>query len=803
MSYFFPQQKVTSYNKLKNNSAWGKAVLDEVDKYSSSDLNGHDDRKRKKANYDLFNGKLDQDDFEYVCKPYGQGVGEMPADLRHYDIMSPKLRVLFGEEIKRPFNYKVITTNSEAVSEKERERSKLLREYVVTQIRQRVEAELEKSFPANSPNAPEDPQQTEQLRNEARQALTPEEINNYMKRDYQGSKEIQASQLLDYLIKKQKLKERFNKGWKHALIAGEEIYWTGIINGEPIVKTVNPLYFECDKDPDNDNIQDSQWAKYTMRMTPGSVVDSFGEYLSETQIKNLYDGATVGGGGNPLGSKTFNHDDDFFSSFFSDDFLDEAGSKYIRVMHCEWKSLRKLGFLIYLDSHGVQQETIVDDKYKFDQSKGDISIKWDWLPEIWEGTKIGSDIYINIRSKPNQSKDLDDLYSCKLGYVGKIYNNLNSETISMIDRMKPYQYLYNIIMYRLELDLASDKGKKFLADINQIPASLGMDMEKWLYYFDALGVAWINPNEEGKRGKTNTFNQWQAIDLSMAQTIQQKVSLLEYLEAQCGEVSGVTKQREGQIGPNELVGSAQQAVVQSSHITEELFYSHGTVKQDLLESLIDSAKVAYAERPKKIQYILDDMSIAMFTIDPDKFTNSSYGIFVSDSARDQELFDYLKTLSHAALQNQQTELSDVIKMFSTNSTAEMKTILEQSEDKRKQQTEQAAAQERESKERIEQSKLADKQADRDLDKYKVDQDNATKLAIAEINAFEKGLDRDVNDNGIRDDIDIAKLREQVRMNERKSNIEERKLDQKERDMVQKSIDKDKDRRAKAQTPIKK
>ena len=197
------------------------------------------------------------------------------------------------------------------------------------------------------------------------------------------------------------------------------------------------------------------------------------------------------------------------------------------------------------------------------------------------------------------------------------------------------------------------------------------------------------------------------------------------------------------------------------------------------------------------------MSIAMFTIDPDKFTNSSYGIFVSDSARDQELFDYLKTLSHAALQNQQTELSDVIKMFSTNSTAEMKTILEQSEDKRKQQTEQAAAQERESKERIEQSKLVDKQADRDLDKYKVDQDNATKLAIAEINAFEKGLDRDVNDNGIRDDIDIAKLREQVRMNERKSNIEERKLDQKERDMVQKSIDKDKDRRAKAQTPIKK
>ena len=800
MSYFFPQQKVTYYNKVKNKNAWGKAVIDEIDKYSSGDSTGYDDRKRKQANYDLFNGKLNQDDFEYVCKPYGAGVGEMPADLRHYDIMSPKLRVLFGEEIKRPFNYKVITTNSEAISEKERARFKMLREYVVSEISQRVDAELAKQMPNNEGGqTPQNPMEAQQQMAQAKQALTPKEVEEYMKRDYQGSKEIQASQLLDYLTKKEKLKEKFNKGWKHALIAGEEIYWAGIVNAEPVVRTVNPLYFDCDKDPDNDNIQDSQWAKYTMRMTPGSVIDSFGEYLSENQIKDLYDGTTVAGGGNPLGSETFNYDDELFSSFFSDSFLDADGSTYIKVVHCEWRSLKKLGFLVYLDSMGVQQEMIVDEKYKFDQSKGDVSIKWEWIPEVWEGTKIGSDVYVNIRPKPNQFKDLDNLYSCKLGYVGKIYNNLNSESISMIDRMKPYQYLYNIIMYRLELDLASDKGKKFLADINQIPSSLGMDMEKWLYYFDAMGIAWINPNEEGKRGKQNTFNQWQSVDLTMAQTIQQKVSLLEYLEQQCGEVSGVTKQREGQIGPNELVGSSQQAVVQSSHITEELFYNHGTVKKDLLEALIDSSKVAYAERPKKIQYILDDMSIAMFTVDPDEFTNASYGVFVSDSARDQELFDYLKTLSHAALQNQQAELSDVIKMFSTNSTAQMKAILEKSEESRRARDEQQAQAERESKEKIEQAKLEDKQADRDLDKYKVDEDNATKLAIAELKAFEAQTDRDINNNGIRDDLEIAKLREQVRMNERKANIEDRKLDQKERDITQKSIDKDKDRRAKTNT----
>ena len=93
---------------------------------------------------------------------------------------------------------------------------------------------------------------------------------------------------------------------------------------------------------------------------------------------------------------------------------------------------------------------------------------------------------------------------------------------------------------------------------------------------------------EGKRNQPSNFNQWQSIDLTMSQTIQQKINLLEYLELQCSEVSGITKQREGQVGPNELVGNTQQAVVQSSAITEEWFYQHNSLKGRVLESLIDN-----------------------------------------------------------------------------------------------------------------------------------------------------------------------------------------------------------------------
>ena len=806
-SYTFPQQRISSSKKGANKSQWAKDVLDEIDRDNQFGVSGRSSSEQKAVNYNLFNGVLDEADFEYVCKPYGNNsVGEMPAELRHYDIISPKLRVLFGEEIKRPFNFKAVATNSEAITEKEREQKKLLDQYVQQQIQLKIQQAMQEAgiSPDGKPADAEDPeavQQTQQQIQQITQAMTPPEIQEYMQRDYQANVEIMANQMLMYLKKKERVRDKFNKGWKHALIAGEEIYWTGIVNGEPEVRVVNPLYFEYDKDPDIDNIQNSQWAKYIMRMTPGSVIDTFGEYMSATEIDNLYSGTTVAGTANPLGSPEFNYDydQDVFSGapgFDATSFNGQGGSdSYIRVVHAEWKSLRKIGFLTFLDPDTMQEEEmVVDESYKMNPESGDVDIRWEWIPEIWEGTKIGNDVYVNMRPKPNQFRDIDNLYTAKLGYVGVAYNNLNAQSISMIDRMKPYQYLYNIMMYRLEMDLASDKGKKFLADISQIPSSMGMDMEKWLYYFDALGIAFVNPNEEGNRNKQSNFNQWQSIDLSMGQTISQKVQLLEYLESQCGEVSGVTKQRQGQVGPNELVGNTQSAVAQSSYITEEWFYQHNTIKGYVLEALIDVAKVAWGDgKAKKLQYILDDMTIQMLTIDPVELPNSSFGVFVSDSAKDQELFLTLRQLSHAALQNQQAELSDVIKMFSTDSVSEIKTLLESSEKQRRdreaqqqQQVQQSQAQQQQAQQQaqmqIETQKAELEKAKLELEKYKTDANNETKLAVAEINSFKNQMDQDINDNGVPDQLEIEKLKIEVVNQGKKAEIENRKLDIKEKEL---------------------
>jgi len=366
---------------------------------------------------------------------------------------------------------------------------------------------------------PEEQQQIQQQVQQELETATPEEVRKYMEREHQDPAEALGSQLLEYLIQKCDLRRKFNNAFKHGLISAKGILYVGIVNGEPEVWNVNLLRFNYDKSPDIEFIEDSEYATCEYRMTPSEVVKYFGDELTEDQIDRLYSKA----------EKSFSNQQ-HIDRWLEDDYSNENPNT-IRVLHCVWKSLRKIGFLSYIDENGESQETIVDEHYKLNRDAGDISLEWEWIPEVYQTWKIQNDIYVKMNPLEGQFKDLDNLYHCKLPYYGAIYDNMNSQETSLMDRLKVYQYYYNIVMYRLELLLASDKGKKVLMNINMIPDSAGIDIKKWQYFMESTPYMWYDPNEEGTHyNDVNTIAK--VIDLSLASDIQKYMEIAEYLRQQ-------------------------------------------------------------------------------------------------------------------------------------------------------------------------------------------------------------------------------------------------------------------------------
>ncbi len=1097
----------------KKTKDWQESCVDYVIGRSlggSRNGNNRTRREEMQTYYDLYNSIYNEKDLKYVTNPFKQQDG-FPAMAQDYNIIKPKIDLLLGEETKRPFNFKVVRTSDIAASEMQDRAKQLLIDYVQATIMSKLGPEEQARY-------------QEALQNG--EIMTPQQIQKYMSKDYKDIAEITAYHSLNYLKNKLNITHEFFKGWKDALVGGEEIYYVGILNGEPYLERVNPIYFDYDTETsDLEFIHDAEWCCYEMNMSVTELYDRLYDKMSEKQLNQLLEmmDQASKGGINPEVRKTsldYTHIKTHTINGFSSNPFDSTNS--IKVWHCCWKSFKKIGFVTIIDPElGEPKEYQVDESYK--ETGMELNVEWKWITEVWEGYRAGEDLYIGIQPLEYQYTSSDNPNSQRLPYTGVVYNNTNSRPRSLVSMMKPLQYMYIVLWYRLELAMARDKGKVVNMDITQIPKSMNIDVSKWMHYLSALGVNFINPYEcfdpntlvlladgsirriidieigdsvmgpDGKARKVldkhtgidhmyrlnvrtggddqivnskhkiyykqknyykheeytklstpvdllkenkqtnylqnirylervkdvlpciytehlidpyilglwlgdgftkraefvsadtevinaisnyaedndltvtitpnknnkavnirvipkgskrhgskpknpliqalkyygifdnkqipteyiytttenklkllaglidtdgyyskrdrsyifpqcesrkhivqtaafiarslgfkctvnryenadkfindscniskceptwvlnimdgdleipvkiarkkgfvkktkgnalqsnfgvsyegigkycgitvsgdnlfllsdftivhncewidgkdptkaSPFNQITSLDLTMANTIDQYINLMDKIESMLSEISGVSKQREGSISSNELVGNVERSVIQSAHITEPWFWTHNQVKRECLTMLLNTARWAWQDGSKThLQYILDDATRAFLTLSDDMLYED-FDIFIEDTTKNQQYIETLKQLMQPAMQNG-ASLLDIAEIITMDNISMIKSRLEEIEQKRmeQQQAMEQAQAEREQQaiqmqNEIKEEELMIKEAEMDLEKYKIDQDNATKITVAQLNAYRGTENMDQDGNGQVDVIEIA------------------------------------------------
>lgn len=790
----FPAQKLPMSKKTQ---AWKEACVDYVVGAGDSGFggNGRSRSDEMQTYYDLYNSIYNEKDLKYVTNPFKQDDG-FPAMAQDYNIIKPYVDQLLGEETKRPFNFHPQRTSDIAASELQEKAKEMLMDYIQATIASKL--------------SPEQAARYEQALATG-EIQTPEAIAKYLQKDYKDIAETEAYHALQFLKRKLNLTHEFYKGWKDALIGGEEIYYIGVINGDPYVERVNPMYFDYEHSLDLEFIDDAAWCRRKMIMSATEIYDRFYDKMSERQLNELLEliDQRPGAGNNPEIRKT-SIDYESIKLHKINSFTDNPFDiDHIVVYHCCWKSFKKIGFVTLLNPEtGEAEEFQVDEDYKVTGTEQ--SVEWDWIIEVWEGYRIGDDMYIGIQPIEYQHISADNPNSQKLPYTGVVYNNTNSKPRSLVSMMKPLQYMYIVVWYRLELALSRDKGKVAVMDITQIPKSMNIDVNKWMHYLSALGVAFINPYDEGwdipgrEGGKPSQFNQLSSWDLTMSNVIAEYIQLMQKIEDMVAKLTGITPQRQGQIAASELVSNANTAVNMSYHITEPWFWNHNQVKRRVLTMLLNTSKAAWKDSKRYLNYILDDATRAFVQLS-DNFFYEDMDIFVDDSTKNQQYIDQLKQLLQPAMQNG-ASLLDIAEIITLDNMSMIKNRLEEIEQKRmeqmqqQQQAEQQAQQQMaEQQNQLKEEELMLKEAEMDLEKYKVDQDNATKITVAQLNAYRGAENMDQDMNGIPDPIEIGKQAlEQQKINsdiatkQLELNNKHREIEQK-REAENKKIQLEKDR----------
>lgn len=795
-----PRQKIPESKKTDD---WYKKNIDFAEHLLTSDVNLRSNFKNKKANYNLRANIINVKDFEKYINPDNLDLESLPASFQHIGIENSKINLLLGEYAKRKKEFKayISANDSEGISRKEEA------------LMEKIKAELTGIITATSISEEEIKKRLEAL----------EKYQNY---EFQDIAEITANKILKKEYKEGDFDFIFLRTFEDLLVSGEEIMYCGVLGGNPVMRRVNPMNLYT-MGGNSMYIEDADIIVEYGYKSIGQVIDDYWDRLTEKDVEFLETGkadASTGGGGIGLnrdisvydyygeqGALSIFHPNEMGTRTFAGAF-DTYGN--VRVLKVCWRSRRKIGRLTYFDQDGQEQLDYVPEDYKINKDLGE-KVEWIWVNEWMEGTKIADHIYTVMRPVPYASKSIVNKSKGTPPYVGSVNSTNDYKVQSLMDVMKPLTYSYDIAYYKRELEIATYKGS-FTA-INSALVPSGWDPKEWMRYVTVNKFAWLDPTNEILKGpaqgkSAGAFNQLTATQVNIGdpQAIGMYTNLLLDIENTLGKIAGVSGAREGQIQNREAVNNVEREVAQTSHITEKWFAIDTNFRKRVLTKFLECCKYAYKTNPKKGQFLLDDMGQQM-VMSFDEFVSSEYDIHLSNSTNDTQLYNDLRALSQAAIQNGQATIGDLIAISQSESVQEIAKRLEESSRKIKEENEKLQQQQMQLQQQQQQIAAQEAQAKREFEMKQHEDNIAVKreqieadLTIAamkeEHNTVRHISGRiDSDNNGIADELDIKrsevdenykkeqirvadeKLAETKRTNQAKEKLQATALTQKKKD----------------------
>lgn len=770
-----PLQRIPYTEKVKDNYKWAKETIEYYlgDCPLVSSVSNSIATNNAEINYHIANNNIPEEWFHYVTNPLNSDAKSgynFPARIRAYNIIIPNIDLYMGEFIKRVFKYQVLNKSEDGYKSFIEEKEKVLYENIKQHfINYLIEAGL--GDPADY-----------------REIQLPEDVEKEFLSSYQDQLAVKGQDALEYIDSDKRTYEIFKKCFFDWLVAGEVHTYKNIVRGDIEYERVNPLDIYSDFGPDINYGEDGNYTIRRKLVSISDLVDNFYDEMTKDQITTLENESNFSGSAA-----------NFYRSL-TDNSVDTSDKVYL--YHVCWKSYKIIKILTYTDDFGQIEQMEVDETYVPDKDLGE-SVEEQTITEWWEGYKVYNtsinksdrnsdkkdydDYYFRIRPIPVQRYKMNSRSTCKGPYNSVYFRNENSLNTSVVQLGIPYLILYIIVTYKLELTIAKDKGKIVLMPLDHIPNHGDWDEEKFFYYSEANGYALIDPSQRG-----SGFNQYQVLDMSLFKDISKLIEIKDSIARDYDELLGITRQRKGQTSASETATGINNAVINSSIISEYIFDKFDDWRRAEYEGLLDMAGFAYIEGKKGLYYG-SDFRNKLLEIHPGDFLNSELGVVVSRSPRDKEKLANLTAYAQAFSQNGASP-STVAKIIDADSITSITKTLEEIEEVQRQRDESAAKSEQEAElMKIEREKefeqfkhmlnldILQKENDR-LDNREYIK-GEIEAGIEEIKAGSNEDSSSLVEDAYKNSIEREKI-----MNDRASKLDEKSLKERELNIKEKEVD---------------
>lgn len=776
----FPQQRVSGSTKQK--AEWYANCIDYIIDLGIS-FNNRQDTETKLS---ILRGDIPYEFYKKTLNPYNSNKEKyqrFPATMRNLDIMSDIIRRYVSEYFKGVHEFIVGASNPDIVINK----NKKLKEYIGQLCQQAFKTEFEKQYQQMLQQAQQQGQAPETV-NPQDAMPDPEQFVKDFNEKYIDDESKQAQELLNYIRSATKDTFIYLTAFFNYVSLGE-CYTYCDVRGDKIFKECVPALEAYPIPNSNFFVEDHDMFARKIMMTYQQIMDMFDDTLTQEDkhfLENYYQ--QVGTNGKTISltyNQLFEYNPDICQKFYDNErelFKKEPTTIYsensnlFEVWHVVWRGEAKRGILTYINELGFQTTKVVEEDYKLNLKAGDISIEWEYEPQVYEGYRIGHR-YTSVY--PIKARPIAFNRNGKLPYNGIMEILPMMGKFSIIKTITPYQIMRNIFAYHREMVIAKNKMLILL-----LPESLiASDEEDKIYKMAAAGVLLIDDSEDTNSLK---MQQIRLLNANMGDYITQLTNLIESTKLEAREMVDMNMQRYGEIAQSAGAATTQEAIARSSMGMVILVQMFDEFRKTDYNRDLDYAKLAYVDGLDTSYW--DEVGNRRFiSLDVNSYVNSDYSTTVKNDAKESDKLNQLRQWAFSAAQN--GDLDMAIAAISGDNVSQIKATVQRFMDIKRQHEEQM----KQADQMLEQAKLQSKLQEIAA---KGEQDRLTQELKYYYELQLKYIDVDMSMLGVSTEESNAKNKLQELTEQNRHNIERQKLQLDREKLIADSYSKAADRQVK-------
>ena len=643
-SYAFPKQRVPG--KDKQNPEWYANAIDWI---IAQGQNINDSFKVEEQ-MNILKGDIPEKYYKKVLNPYNatnEKYKRFPADMRNYDMIQGILRRYVSEYTKNPHDFLVGANNPEVVLA----RNAKLREELTILIQNAIAKRMMESY-----------------NQFIQQGGNPEEFNPQEQIDIEAfTKEFQENYIDDISAQGQELLNviqditddalLYATAYFHFVAFGRCYTYSDVAGNKLVKRVVHPR----DAFPiPNDSlfVEDYDMFAERRKLTYQQIIDEFSEYLSEKEIEFL-DTYYARHTSHPTPDLSYSRLQYYIGNLCSK-FGKEEISKLTNepnlfrdlnadmydVWHVVWRGEARVAIVTFVTPNGMISQRLEDEYYELNPEIGDVSIEYEYRPQVYEGVRIGARataIY------PYKVRPIAYEREGKLPYNGITELLPGFGKFSIIDLITPYQVFYNIVAYHREMVLAKNK----LSILLIAKSLLGKVPEDTIYKMLADGVLYIDDsNDQGML----RAQQVRMLNASIGEYISQLTQLLADVENTAKLKADMTPQRYGEIANSAGKGVTEEAIVRGSMGSVILEFRMDTLRERDYNRDLDYTKLAWIDG-LDTSYRKKDGSVSYVSLNVNNHIYADYVVKAKNSVIEKEKLEQLRQFAFSAAQNGDSQMA--------------------------------------------------------------------------------------------------------------------------------------------------